>query len=84
MPSTHLSVLETSSSLYSDRPVFRTPSLDPSTNEVREWNIITYRQFQRDVDTYARYFASILSSIPQRSVIGLWYVVYFRSSFELD
>lgn len=74
MSSTHLSVLESSANLYADRTVFRTPSVDPLTNEVREWNVITYRQFQRDVESFARYWASTLASnaIPQRSVIGLW------------
>lgn len=74
MSSTHLSILESSAALYPTRPAFRVPSINPSTSAVHEWNAITYAQFKSDVDAYARYWYSRLSTskIPQQSVIGLW------------
>ncbi|RDB29199.1 Acetyl-coenzyme A synthetase 2 [Hypsizygus marmoreus] len=72
MLKSHLTVLETSASLYSSSPVFKIPRLDALTGQVQEWESITYHKFQSDVVTYARYWARALEGVPQRSVVGLW------------
>lgn len=73
---THLTVLETSASKFASAAVFRTPDLDASTNRVKTWNSITYQEFYRDVETFAKHWTQTLRSegVPQRSVIGVWYV----------
>lgn len=75
MLSSHLSVLETSAALHSSSPVFKVPQLDLAAGRVQDWHSITYRQFQSDVEDFAKYWRRALriSDIPQRSVIGLWY-----------
>ncbi|KAG9314458.1 hypothetical protein JVU11DRAFT_5255 [Chiua virens] len=74
MYSTHLTVLEQSSSRYSSAPAFRVPRSDPSTGRVLEWLSISYRQFKHDVEHTARYYRRILVSagISDNSVVGLW------------
>ncbi|OBZ76346.1 hypothetical protein A0H81_03063 [Grifola frondosa] len=71
---THLTVLESSASLYPDSPAFRLPQLDPTTGEVCEWATVTYSQFHHDVDHFARYWTRELSAldVSPRSVIGAW------------
>ncbi|KAJ3823060.1 hypothetical protein F5880DRAFT_1482940 [Lentinula raphanica] len=73
---THLSVLESSAARFPSSPVFRTPLLDAQTNRLGGWTTISYRQFQEDVLRFATFWARELrrNKIPQRSVIGLWYV----------
>lgn len=70
----HLTVLETSSSLYPSQPVFKIPRLDVEAGQGHEWQHITYSEFQRDVELFAKYWARILKSdnVPQRSVVGIW------------
>ncbi|KIL70723.1 hypothetical protein M378DRAFT_66741 [Amanita muscaria Koide BX008] len=74
MLTSHLTALEASAAHSPLSPVFRLPCLDPATNQVKEWQVITYQQFLHDVETSAKYWSSLFASrrIPQRSVIGLW------------
>ncbi|TFK57163.1 acetyl-CoA synthetase-like protein [Heliocybe sulcata] len=69
----HLSLLETAASHYASSPVFRIPLID-STGAVSQWTSITYLQFLRDVERFARYWSRTLRSngIPSKSVVGLW------------
>jgi len=70
----HLTVLETSASLYSSLPAFRIPQVDAASGQVTQWRPVTYNQFQSDVELFARYWARTLKTdgIPRRSVVGLW------------
>ena len=74
----HLSVLESSVRSYPTRPVFRTPVVDKDTSQISEWATVTYSQFHKGVEIYARHWSSILSAdgIPPRSTIGLWCVLH--------
>ncbi|KZT07086.1 acetyl-CoA synthetase-like protein [Laetiporus sulphureus 93-53] len=71
---THLTVLAESAATYPTRPVFRIPIVDTQSRRVRDWNTITYSQFQSDVELYARYWSRALRAdgLPRRSVVGLW------------
>ncbi|KAH9476811.1 hypothetical protein JR316_0010726 [Psilocybe cubensis] len=73
MLSSHLTVLESSSKQYSNKTLFRTPQIN-SSGSVEAWNSISYAEFHRDVELYARYWTRVFSeeSIPKRSVIGMW------------
>jgi hypothetical protein len=80
---THLTVLEASASKYASAAVFKVPKLDTKTGRVQEWQSITYREFQQDVELFAKYWAHALKSrgVLQRSIVGLWCVgrwIYFR------
>ncbi|KAI0034282.1 acetyl-CoA synthetase-like protein [Vararia minispora EC-137] len=70
----HLSVLETSASLYTSAPVFQVPCCDPQTGEVEHWKPVSYSRFKDDVDRFAREWTRILKAdgIPPRSIIGMW------------
>ncbi|KAI0068384.1 acetyl-CoA synthetase-like protein [Artomyces pyxidatus] len=70
----HLTVLDTSASLYASSPAFQLPRCDLQSGEVQHWEPVTYAQFQRDVEMFARHWARVLKAdgIPQRSVIGMW------------
>ncbi|KAJ7597147.1 hypothetical protein C8J56DRAFT_1001157 [Mycena floridula] len=72
MLSSHLTVLQDSAARFPDAPAFKVPILE--AGHVREWQTITYRQFQHDVEVYARYWSRILSAdhVPRGSVVGLW------------
>ncbi|KAL1665529.1 hypothetical protein GGF50DRAFT_52504 [Schizophyllum commune] len=74
MSRTHLSVLESSASRFANRPAFKVPRVDSSTQEVVEWTSITYAQFLHDVEHFAKYWSRTLhrDGIPQRSIIGMW------------
>jgi hypothetical protein len=76
MLKTHLTVLEASASKFASAAVFRTPEFDVSANRVKCWRTTTYQQFYRDVENFAKYWTQTLkgNGIPQRSVIGVWYV----------
>ncbi|KAH9064270.1 acetyl-CoA synthetase-like protein [Lactarius vividus] len=67
-PRSHLSVLQTSASLYSSLPAFH------SQATVEAWKPVSYMQFLLDVELFASYWAHVLQldGIPQRSVIGMW------------
>ena len=71
----HLTVLESSAARYPSSPVFKIPQLD-SQGSIECWEPITYQRFRGDVESYARYWTSVFKRdhIPQRSVIGIWYV----------
>lgn len=73
---THLTVLETSASLYPTRPAFKTPRSDCQTGQVQDWQSITYQQFKQDVELFARHWSRVLrrDRVPQKSVVGVWYV----------
>ena len=73
---THLTVLEQTAARYPDSPVFRIPRVDSNTNEVLEWDIVTYTQFWQDVERFARHWKRELTAcgVRARSVVGLWYV----------
>jgi hypothetical protein len=72
----HLTVLESSGSLYASSPAFKVPKLRPS-GQIQDWETITYNQFKDDVEASARYWERLLSlhGIPRKSVIGLWQVL---------
>ncbi|KAF8898628.1 hypothetical protein BD779DRAFT_1431987 [Infundibulicybe gibba] len=74
MLSSHLSVLETATSQHSLSPVFKLPRLDLTNNQVQAWQSITYRQFHRDIECFAKYWTHALGrdGIPRGSVVGLW------------
>ena len=71
---THLTVLADTASRHPDAPVFKLPLLDPQTQQVRQWDVITYEQFHSDVERFARYWTQELTAVgvPQRSVVGVW------------
>lgn len=79
MSSSHLTVLETSASVYPSASAFKLPQLDESNN-IAGWHSITYSQFQRDVERFARSWSHKLrsSGVPRRSIVGLWYVHNLR------
>ena len=72
----HLTVLESSARLYPTRPAFRLPVVNKETSEISEWATVTYAQFHRDVELYARYWTSILSAggVAPGSIVGFWCV----------
>lgn len=74
---THLTVVESSAAAYPNQPAFRTPLVDPDTNQITRWLAITYQQFHEDVLASARYWSHTLTSdnIAPRSVIGIWQVL---------
>ncbi|EJF66994.1 acetyl-CoA synthetase-like protein [Dichomitus squalens LYAD-421 SS1] len=71
---THLTVLEQTAARYPDSPVFRIPRIDSRSNEILEWDIVTYSQFWQDVERFARHWTQKLTScgVGTRSVVGLW------------
>ncbi|KXN89924.1 hypothetical protein AN958_04928 [Leucoagaricus sp. SymC.cos] len=74
MATSHLAVLEASSSKYSQLPVFRTPVVNKETGKIESWLSISYRQLQQDVERFAKFWQSKLSRdgvLPQ-SVVGVW------------
>jgi acyl-CoA synthetase (AMP-forming)/AMP-acid ligase II len=83
---THLTILETSASKHPSTAAFKLPRLDPRTGRVQEWTTITYRQYLQDVELFAKYWAHTLQglNIPQRSVVGVWYVWTILTLHELD
>ncbi|KAI0756679.1 acetyl-CoA synthetase-like protein [Daedaleopsis nitida] len=76
MPSfrTHLTVLEQTASRCPDAAVFRVPRLQPDSEEVLEWDVVTYSQFWQDVERFARHWTAKLTAdgVASRSVVGLW------------
>ena len=76
--STHLSVLDATTSRHPEATVFRIPSTDPLAGQGRQWDSITYRKFSSDVLRFARHWARTLKAqhIHPRSVVGLWCVTY--------
>lgn len=71
---THLTLLESASHQFADLPAFKLPNRDPHTNALLGWRTISYAQFRRDVERAAKYWIHVLSGIPLRSAVGLWYV----------
>jgi hypothetical protein len=69
---TVITLLERAVSLHPSAPAFRIPSLDSQTGQVQEWKPISYEQFKKDVELYAKYWAQVLKDVPRRSVVGLW------------
>lgn len=71
---THLTVLKSSASLYPSSPAFRIPQLNSGTGQVQFWQSVTYKQFQLDVELFAKYWTRKLKThgIPRRSIVGLW------------
>lgn len=71
---THLTALEESASLYPSRPAFRVPHLRPQSQEIQEWQEITYSQFLADVEHFAKFWTQRLTAdgVPPRSVVGVW------------
>ncbi|KAJ7631100.1 hypothetical protein FB45DRAFT_1003896 [Roridomyces roridus] len=67
---THLSVLETSASLYPQSPVFKLPL--SGSGFTQDWYSITYQQFLTDVESFARHWSRTLAGIPLGSVVGFW------------
>ena len=76
---THLTVLAEVTSKFASSAAFRTPVLDTETGSIREWSFISFHRFQSDVEHFAKYWFRTLtaSGIPQRSVIGLWFVTFY-------
>lgn len=75
---THLTVLEQSAAQYPDAPAFRVPRLRSDSDEIVEWDTVTYIQFWQDVQRFARHWTRKLTvdGIPCGSVVGLWYDSY--------
>ncbi|KAI0800938.1 acetyl-CoA synthetase-like protein [Fomes fomentarius] len=71
---THLTVLEQSAAQYPDAPAFRVPRLRSDSDEILEWDTVTYIQFWQDVQRFARHWTQKLTvdGIPCGSVVGLW------------
>ncbi|OSX61183.1 hypothetical protein POSPLADRAFT_1058111 [Postia placenta MAD-698-R-SB12] len=71
---THLTVLAQSAFLYPSAPAFRVPVIDHRTNQIKSWTVISYSQFQSDVELFATYWSRTLAAdgLAQRSVVGLW------------
>ncbi|KAF9452669.1 acetyl-CoA synthetase-like protein [Macrolepiota fuliginosa MF-IS2] len=74
MVTSHLAILEASSSRFSQLPVFQTPVVDQETGAIASWQSISYRQFQRDVERFARFWQSRLlnDGVAPHSVVGVW------------
>lgn len=70
----HLTVLASSAAEFPTSIAFRTPVLDPASNDVKEWGSVTYQQFKDDVDFMSRYWTRELKgdAVPRGSVVGLW------------
>jgi hypothetical protein len=71
---THLTVLKRSTSRYASSPAFKIPRWDLITGDLRDWQTITYAQFQKDVEIVAGHWYRIFGAqqLPQQSTIGLW------------
>ncbi|KAF8800389.1 acetyl-CoA synthetase-like protein [Phlegmacium glaucopus] len=74
MLNSHLTVLESSSSAYASATLFRTPQLESTSGQVKDWRSITYQQFHHDVELFAQHWTNVFTNtrIPRRSIIGLW------------
>lgn len=70
----HLTVLESSASLFSSTPAFQIPEADAETGKVIRWQARSYTQFRDDVNLSARYWAKTLRAdgVQPNSVVGLW------------
>ncbi|KAI0788601.1 hypothetical protein C8Q75DRAFT_793755 [Abortiporus biennis] len=70
----HLTVLEQSAARYPTAPAFYVPLVDNSTQEISEWQPISYTQFLADVEHVAKYWTTVLSNdgVLPGSVVGLW------------
>ncbi|KAJ7597639.1 hypothetical protein C8J56DRAFT_325130 [Mycena floridula] len=68
----HLTIVETSASLYSSASAFKIPVVDPETGKPKDWHSISYRQFLLDVEHSAKYWYRTLGHLPPKSVVGLW------------
>ena len=70
----HLTVLESSSSTFASATLFRSPQIDPTSGQIKEWRSISYQQFYRDVELFAQHWTNVFTNaqIPKRSIIGHW------------
>ncbi|KAJ7498533.1 hypothetical protein FB451DRAFT_1117113 [Mycena latifolia] len=77
MPRSHITVLETSALRSPSAVAFKVPQSDGSQGRPT-WRDITYRQFLRDVELTASHWSRTFrqAGIPERSVVGLWYVSF--------
>ncbi|TFK89636.1 acetyl-CoA synthetase-like protein [Polyporus arcularius HHB13444] len=71
---THLTVLEQTAARYPLSPAFRVPRVDPVTQAILDWDVVTYGQFWQDVERFARYWTEKLTAdgVVTRSIVGLW------------
>lgn len=71
---THLTILEQTATRSPNSPAFRIPRIDPDTETVLEWDVVTYAQFWQDVERFARHWTQQLAAdgVARRSVVGLW------------
>ncbi|KAI8980685.1 acetyl-CoA synthetase-like protein [Trametes punicea] len=71
---THLTVLESTATQHAKAAAFRVPRLEPGTGKILEWEVITYGEFWRDIERFARYWTQKLTAdgVHPRSVVGLW------------
>lgn len=71
----HLTVLQTAASEYSERPAFKI-ARGSKDGGVEIWEAITYRQFLIDVENAARFWSKKLGAfgLSRGAVVGLWYV----------
>lgn len=83
---THLTVLDESAALYPTANAFYIPLVDSESSLIREWQAISYRQFQRDVEHTARFWRKKLTAdgVQSRSVIGMWSVSSYRALDDLS
>lgn len=73
MSPSHLALLQSAAAKYPDDPVFKLPVLD-TNGQLSDWYDITYTQFLRDVELYARHWSRLLlaDNVPPSSVVGIW------------
>ena len=73
---TQLTVLEESAARYGAAPAFKVPRIDPDSQEILQWEDISYSQFLLDVEHSARYWSRQFAAdgVAPRSTVGIWFV----------
>ncbi|KAK7682328.1 hypothetical protein QCA50_014532 [Cerrena zonata] len=71
---TYLTILSDSAARYPTRPVSKIPVPPTNDTTARQWKDITYAQFAKDIDFYARFWTHRLTigGMPSGAIIGLW------------
>lgn len=67
-----LTLLEDIASQYPSLPAFKIPRLSHCSDRVQDWDSITYAEFQRDVELFAKYWLVTLQDTPRGSIVGIW------------
>ncbi|THH30086.1 hypothetical protein EUX98_g4130 [Antrodiella citrinella] len=71
---TQLYALEETVARVPSAPAFKIPHVDSETQQVLEWEDISYSQFLSDIEHFAKYWLRTLTTdgVQPRSVIGMW------------